>query len=109
MLPGWAFRYGDSAIPDKLLKGRTARVIATMDSPNWWYRLIHRRAAHRAFVTGTLKFVGISPVQETTIYANRELSESQRRTWLERIKDIAIKDLKKQRRRSRYQKEQLVS
>ena len=57
-LPGWAFRYGPpegaqtpryragSSLPVPLLSGRDARVVTSMDSPGWWYRLWHRRALH---------------------------------------------------------------
>jgi hypothetical protein len=34
----------------ELLAGRTARVIATMDSPWWWYGLYHLRSAHRSLI-----------------------------------------------------------
>jgi len=95
-LPGWAFAYTkESPLPAKLLKGRTARVLTTMDSPNWWYRLLHRRAVHRALVQGTLHFVGISPVKETTIFADRELSPKAREKWLNQVKTLAQKDTRK--------------
>ena len=84
-LPGWAFRYDEGkALPTKLLTGRSARLITTMDSPRWWYRLVYRRALHRAFVTGTLGFSGFGPVRETTSYSVRESTLGQRERDLRR-------------------------
>ena len=40
-LPNFAFKYHkDSPMPEKLLKGKTARMIVTMDTPRWYYWLI---------------------------------------------------------------------
>ena len=39
-LPGFSFQYREnSQLWDKLMKGKTARVITTMDAPVWYYRL----------------------------------------------------------------------
>ena len=39
LLPGYAFRYRrDSVWWDRLLAGRSARVITTLDTPPWYYR-----------------------------------------------------------------------
>ncbi len=92
-LPGWAYRYEDgSAVPKGLLAGRSARVIATMDSPRWWYRWKHGRAAHRALVQATLHFVGIERVAETTIYRVRDLDETKRAAWIERVRALGARD-----------------
>jgi NAD(P)H dehydrogenase (quinone) len=74
-LPKWAFAYErDSALPKRLLAGRSARVIVTMDSPWWWYALAYKRSIHGAFVNGTLSFCGFSPVQTRTIHKVRAMS-----------------------------------
>ena len=88
-LPGWAFRYpegGGNGLPEGLLRGRSARVIATMDSPSWWYALAHHRAIHGAFVTATLSFCGFSPVRTTMIHNVRSLKEDAR---AKRLVDVA--------------------
>lgn len=50
LLPGFAFRYRrDSVWWDRLLAGRSARVITTLDTPPWYYRWIYRdRASPRS-------------------------------------------------------------
>jgi putative NADPH-quinone reductase len=69
-LPGWAFKFGDVwPLPRRLLKGRSAHLIVTMDSPGVVYDLWYRRSAHRAVVNGTLRFCGIGPVSSSTITA----------------------------------------
>lgn len=69
-LPGWAFKFGELwPLPKRLLKGRSAHLIVTMDSPTVVYDLWYRRSAHRAVVNGTLRFCGIGPVSSSTITA----------------------------------------
>ena len=91
-LPGWAFKNTGKALPEGLLAGRTARVIATMDSPSFWYWFKHGRAAHRTLTHATLNYVGISKVQETTVYEVRKLDERGRKAWLERVRALGEKD-----------------
>ena len=65
-LPGKAFKYRDnSSLWDKLLKGKTGRLITTMDSPLWYNWLVYRNAGHRAMKRATLEFCGIKPVKIT--------------------------------------------
>jgi putative NADPH-quinone reductase len=77
-LPGWAFEHRGGPLPEGLLAGRTARVIATMDSPWWWYGLYHLRSAHRSLIQATLHYVGIKKVAQTTVYAVRKLDDAGR-------------------------------
>jgi putative NADPH-quinone reductase len=91
-LPGWAFQNTGKALPEGLLAGRTARVLATMDSPRIWYALKHRRAAHRALTHATLNYVGISKVWETTAYSVRGLDAAGRQAWIERAAALGARD-----------------
>ncbi|MFD0673565.1 NAD(P)H-dependent oxidoreductase [Cohnella sp. GCM10027633] len=68
LLPGFAFKTRpNSLLVDKLLKGRSARVIVTMDSPIWYYRLAMGNAGHRLMKKAVLNFCGIAPVKVTGI------------------------------------------
>lgn len=45
-LPGMAFAYREKSIFwDKLLTGKTSRIISTMDQPVWYYKLLIRQPA----------------------------------------------------------------
>ena len=94
-LPGWAFKYDEkSTIPRKLLAGRTARVIMTMDSPGWWYRLVYRRAATHSFVQGVLKFTGFARVKTTHLYNVRELSADAISAGVAKVAKAAEQDVR---------------
>lgn len=87
-LPGWAFKYRGSGngLPDALLRGRSARVVTTMDSPGFWYQLWHRGSVHGSFVNATLRYVGFGPVKTTTLYAQRSRTPEARLAWLARLR-----------------------
>jgi len=91
-LPGWAFRYEGGALPTGLLRGRSARVLSTMDSPWWWYTFVLQRPTHRAFGTATLSFCGIQPIRYTTLHEVRSLDEAARSAWCARVEGVAEKD-----------------
>lgn len=85
-LPGRAFEHRGGALPEGLLAGRSARVVATMDSPWWWYWWKHARAGHRQLTQATLHYVGVMRVSETTVYALRKLDAAGRDAALARAR-----------------------
>jgi len=100
--PGFAFAYRKgSALPERLLRGRSARFITTMDAPNFWYTLVHRRALHSAFVTGTLGFVGFGPIRTNTFYGMRQKTLAQRERVLDEVRAAAEADARALARRPR--------
>lgn len=63
LLPGFAFAYQKgSPFPLPLLKGKTARLITTMDGPGWWYHWMMGAGGDRAMVRSTLAFCGVKTV-----------------------------------------------
>jgi putative NADPH-quinone reductase len=91
-LPGFAFKYiSGKAIPEKLLKGKTARLIVSMDSPPWYYHLFKFAPGHHAMRLGLLHFCGIKPVWITSIGPVRGSTEKQRNRWIQKIERIAGK------------------
>lgn len=99
-LPGWAYKYErGQALPKALLAGRSARQIVTMDSPGWWYTLAYHRAIHGSFATGTLSFVGFSPVKTRTIYRVRELDQRALASVLAAVEGDGAKDAGRDARR----------
>jgi len=82
-LPGFAFKYREnSSLWDKLLRGKTARLIVTMDTPSWYNRLVYGRAGHVVMKKNILQFCGVKPVRITEITPIKGSSEAQRIKWL---------------------------
>ena len=87
-LPGMAYKYRDNSILwDKLLKGKTARIITTLDQPGWYYRLMYGRPSVNQLRKSTLQFCGISPVKVTYIGIIRNSPEASRKKWLQQVKE----------------------
>lgn len=85
-LPGKAFKYRkNSSLWDKLLSGRSGRIIYTMDSP-WIYDLmVYRNSALRSVKKATLEFCGIKPVKVTTFDRMRWADEKRRGVMLGKV------------------------
>jgi NAD(P)H dehydrogenase (quinone) len=64
LLPGFAFRYHrDNPFWDRLLAGRSADAIVTMDTPPWYLRLIYGDPVTRRWRQQVLGFCGFKPVR----------------------------------------------
>ena len=88
-VPGFAFKYRkNSPFWDKLLKGKTARLIVTMDTPKWYYWLINRNAGHNAMKIGVLEFCGIKPVKITAFAPIKSSDETKRKKWLNDVEAL---------------------
>ncbi|WP_088906370.1 NAD(P)H-dependent oxidoreductase [Brevibacillus formosus] len=89
LLPGFAYKYREgSSLWDKLLTGKTAHVIVTMDTPSWYNRLIYWQAGHLLMKRNILKFCGIKPVKVTEISGVNASAEEKRKKWLEKVKQL---------------------
>lgn len=88
-LPGYAFKYRpNSALWDKLLQGRSARVIQTLDTPIWYERWINGNPAARQIKKTILQFCGFNPVRLTRFAPIRGSSAAQRQRWLEQVRKL---------------------
>lgn len=88
-LPGFAFESKpNSLLTRKLLKGKSARLIVTMDSPPWYYRLFLRGAGHRIMKDAILKFCGINPVRITELGQVKLTSVETREKWLTKVQEL---------------------
>ncbi|MBU3056739.1 NAD(P)H-dependent oxidoreductase [Pseudomonas indica] len=82
-LPGFAFKFrGRSQAWDKLLSGRTADLLVTLDTPRWYFRWIYGAPAHRQMVRTILGFCGIRTRRLVEFSPVRISSEEQRQGWL---------------------------
>ena len=84
-LPGYAFEY-TSKVPTKLLKGRSARYIMTMDSPAFYYRLFLGAPGFKIIKKSILQFCGFSPIKRTVFYGVRNTTAQKRKDWLEKVR-----------------------
>lgn len=67
LLPNFAFKYHpEKMMPIKLLKGRTADLIITMDTPPWIYRFLLGSPGLKIMKTSILNFCGIK-VKQTVL------------------------------------------
>jgi NAD(P)H dehydrogenase (quinone) len=90
LLPGYAFKYRkDSKRVEKLLPGRSAHVIMTMDTPPWYYRLVYRRPAYWQMRKTILEFCGIAPVQFTSFGPIAQSTTASREKWLQQVAGFA--------------------
>ncbi len=91
-LPGFAFEYQEkSPLPKKLLSGKTARLIVTTDTPNWYYSLIYRKPGHNSMKKSILGFCGIKPVKISTIGQMKNSTDLQKKNWLEKVGSLGEK------------------
>lgn len=87
-LPGFAFRYRKrSLLWDKLLTGKSARLIITMDAPKLFY-LFTGMPGYNMMKRGILGFCGIKPVKLTAISNVRFLKEKKRNKLLNKIEKL---------------------
>jgi NAD(P)H dehydrogenase (quinone) len=93
LLPGFAFRFVEGkALQEKLLAGRSARFVTSMDSPRFWHWLVNRSALQVQFKRSTLGFCGFSPVRGDTFYSARTLTKEARARAMEKMRKAGAKD-----------------
>ncbi|MCM3337766.1 NAD(P)H-dependent oxidoreductase [Paenibacillus sp. MER TA 81-3] len=91
-LPGFAYKYRPNSIfIDKLLKGKSARLIVTMDTPSWYNRFVYKQAGHHIMKRAILNFSGISPVRITELGPVRTSTDQMREKWLAQIQKLGSK------------------
>ncbi|TDQ78076.1 NAD(P)H-dependent oxidoreductase [Sphingobacterium yanglingense] len=88
-LPGMAYKYRPNSVWwDKLLSGKTAHIITTLDQPGWYYRLFFGRPSVNQLKKSILEFCGIKPVKVTYVGVIRNSTDAQRTKWLDKVRGI---------------------
>lgn len=91
-LPGMAFKYRQHSVWwDKLLRGKTARIITTLDQPGLYYWLAFGRPSVNQLKRSVLEFCGIKPVGLTYLGIIKTSDEKRRHIWLEQVKDLGLR------------------
>ncbi|WP_347069601.1 NAD(P)H-dependent oxidoreductase [Flavobacterium sp. WV_118_3] len=84
-LPGMAFRYRkDSVWWDKLLTGKTARIMTTLDQPGFYYWLVYGKPSVNQLKKAVLEFCGVKPVKVSYFGSIKTSNAEQRKKWLEK-------------------------
>lgn len=91
-LPGFAFapREG-SLLTDPLLRGKSARIIVTMDAPSiydWW---VYGASSRRSMKTATLAFSGFSPVKTTVFDRIKQRTPQERTRMVEQVASLGAR------------------
>lgn len=88
--PGFAIGPMGKGLPEKLLKGRSARVIVTMGMPASFYRLFYRAHSLKSLERNILSFIGLGPIRHSII-GSVEASQRHRARWLERVRRLGAR------------------
>lgn len=92
LLPGFAFKKREGSVWwDKLLPGKTSRIICTLDQPAWFYSVINGSPSHKAMKRMTLKFVGVKKVKISTVGPLRLSKPEFREKWLQKVEVLGKK------------------
>ncbi len=90
-LPGFAFKYRENSLFwDKYLKGKSARLIVTMDTPKWYYSLIYKSPGHNSLRKGVLEFCGIKPVRISAFGPVKTSDDKKRKKWINQVRKIGV-------------------
>lgn len=89
--PGYAFRMHEDGSWDKLLGGKSAHLINTMDTPHWVYRWIFGQPGINAMKRATLQFCGVNPVRVTSFGTVFDSTPAQRKAWIETARSEGLR------------------
>jgi NAD(P)H dehydrogenase (quinone) len=85
-LPKFAFKPRENSLFwSKLLKGKSARLIVTMDTPKWYYSLFYKSPGHNSMKKNILNFCGVKPVKITSLSPLKGSGETIRNQWISKI------------------------
>lgn len=92
-LPGFGFKFHKNGMGwDKLLTGRSGRIITTMMAPYAVHRLMYGSPGIRTMKDGTFGFCGIKPTRVTVVdRVSDKKSEAFYKKWLDKIESLGMK------------------
>lgn len=91
-LPGFAFKnHSGKNFPEKLLKGKSLRLLVTMDTPKWWFYLIYRASQYQILKDIVFGYVGFGPIGFSTFGFMRKSTEKLRKKWLIKVEQLGKK------------------
>jgi NAD(P)H dehydrogenase (quinone) len=92
--PGFAFKFAtkDAYLWDKLLTGRSARVMITCDGPPLAIRLLYSNPAVQAIKGMTLEFCGIAPVRVSLYGGVKHATAARMHLWHRKAEEDGQRD-----------------
>lgn len=88
-LPGFAFKnHSGKIFPEQLLKGKSIRIMVTMDTPTWWFYLIYRASQYQILKDILFGYVGFDPIRFSTFGFIRKSTDEQRAKWLCQVEQL---------------------
>lgn len=73
------------------MKGKTARIITTMDTPVWYYYIIYKSPGINSLKKSVLQFCGFKQVRSTIFTPVRNSEEINRKRWLKKTEIMGCK------------------
>jgi NAD(P)H dehydrogenase (quinone) len=91
-LPGFTYQPIENSLQwTKLLKGKTARIITTLDQPSWYYKLMYGSPSTNQLKRSILEFCGVNPVKVTYVGIVKSSDTKKREQWLAQIEKLGEK------------------
>lgn len=91
-LPGFAFKnHSGKNFPEKLLKGKSMRLLVTMDTPTWWFYIVYRASQYQILKDIVFGYVGFDPIRFSTFGFIRKSTDKLRNTWLREVLELGKK------------------
>lgn len=88
LVAGFAFEETEGGTGyEPLLRGRTAELITTMDTPRLVYQLIYRAPGHNAMRRSILGFCGFTVTRVMSFGPVKKADESKIASWIVKVKD----------------------
>ncbi len=89
--PGFAFGETQAnKMPEKLLTGKSARIVITMGMPAFIYRWYFGAHSLKSLERNILAFAGIKPVKQTLIGTVEADDDTERKKWLQKLHDLGL-------------------
>ena len=89
LTPGFAFRARPEGRGwEPLLRGKTAELLTTMDTPVWVYQWLYKGPGHHALAQATLGFCGVRTVRKTVFGPVRRSTPTQRARWVAQARGL---------------------
>lgn len=94
-IPGFAFKNRKKGpFWDRLLAGRSGRLLVTADSPGFYDWFVNGMPALRMVKKAVLAFCGVKPVRVERFAIVKQADENRRQRWLARAEALGARDAK---------------